>query len=64
MKDFCFIAGVGVGALVGMIVMYKSKMAKEIAEKCEEGITDTAQEIKKKIAPKPAKKSAQAKEKK
>ena len=61
MKEFCFIAGVGLGALAGMAIMYKSKKAKEIAQKCEEGITETAVEIKKEIMPKKDKKQVKAK---
>jgi len=59
MKDFYFIAGLGIGAMVGMIVMYKSKSAQEIAHKCEDGITEATNEIKKKMQPKKTKKSSQ-----
>ena len=63
MKDFYFIAGLGLGALVGMAVMYKSKMAKQVAQKCEQGLNEAANEVKKTIAPKNDKKPAQKKEK-
>ena len=49
MKDFYFITGLGLGALVGMAVMYKSKKAKEIAKKCEESITETTNDVKEKL---------------
>ena len=59
MKDFYFIAGIGIGALVGMAVMYKSKTAKEVACECEKGINNVAENVKKTLTPKKSKKEKQ-----
>lgn len=63
MKDIYFIAGLGLGAIAGMIVMYKSKKAKEIASTCEKGAVKVAEEIKEKVEDKKQKDAKPAKKK-
>ena len=46
MKDICFLSGMVIGAGIGMIVAAKSKQIKKIVECGEQGLMDTANDVK------------------